>query len=155
MFVNSGWGTKPLSHLLTLYSPDHTCTEVRLPQAIQMQPTSLPTSLLSPSPCRAQRRDVGGMRYQNWQAQSRCERQACCTLAGTQARAERQTGRKMVLLDQHRQLPCSVDSADMPCCLQWGGRGKSLGTDDFIRQCARVYDANVEDDRRCGVIPEG
>ena len=43
----------------------------------------------------------------------------------------------------------------MPCCLQWGGRGKSLGTDDFIRRCARVYDASVEDDRRCGVIPEG
>ena len=67
-----------------------------------MQPTSLPTSLHSPSPFRQQRKDVGGMRHQGWQAQSRCRRQAYCTLPGTQALAERQTGRVMVLPDKHR-----------------------------------------------------
>ena len=30
MFVNSGWGSKPLSHLLALYPSGHICTEVGL-----------------------------------------------------------------------------------------------------------------------------
>lgn len=38
MFVNSGWGSKPLSHLLSLYPSGHICTEVG-PRCTRLAPS--------------------------------------------------------------------------------------------------------------------